>query len=121
MTDLIRELPFVEADAVGPKNGSAPPLVKNQTSFAKQPKRIVRQTGYGGKTYRVMPDEYTEALELAVLSQEPGHPLFDTFAYDEMAGQGITVYILGTGMELQSEVGSKDVISTFKSTNRPCA
>ncbi|KAL0930100.1 alkaline proteinase [Colletotrichum truncatum] len=122
MKDLQSEPPFNKEDAAGP-SGPPPALAKDPLSVAKQPKKIVRQTGYGNPTDHMDP-EYQEALELSVLSQEPGKSLTDTFVYDEVAGQGITVYILGSGMNLKSPdienaVGGKDFLYAPGADKKP--
>ncbi|KAK1974634.1 peptidase S8/S53 domain-containing protein [Colletotrichum cereale] len=110
--DLRSELPFNEGDAVGP-SGQPPTLTTDPLSVAKQPKNIVRQQGYGHPQNVEEPDR-DRALELQMISQEPGQFLGD-FMYDEVAGQGITVYILGSGMNLQAPdiknaTGAKDFL-----------
>ncbi|KAK2739999.1 alkaline proteinase [Colletotrichum kahawae] len=114
MNKLVAEEPYNPADAAGP---SVPPpaLTKDPLKLAKQPQKIVRQSGYDVETENPTKPSHEDAGELSVLSQEPGKPRGSTFAYDEVAGQGITVYILGTGMNLnspdiQDAVGTKDFI-----------
>lgn len=102
MSDLGTELPFVAADAVG-SSEPPPALLTDPLSVAKQPQRIVRQPGYGALDGEE-PPEGVEGVELAVLSQEPGESSSDAFLYDAVAGAGITVYILGSGLNLETPV-----------------
>ncbi|CCF39579.1 hypothetical protein CH063_00036 [Colletotrichum higginsianum] len=107
MDDLQSEPPFKEDDVAGP-SGSPPAILTDPLTVAKQPKKIVRQIGYDGSPREEKP------FELSVVSQEPGKRMAD-FTYDEVAGRGVTVYILGSGMNLQSPdikqaVGGKEFI-----------
>lgn len=106
MSDLAAELPFVKEDAVGPSE-PPPALLQDPLTVAKQPKSIVRQERYTWDEPlegHVLDEDYKEANELCVLSQVPGKRITTTFAYDKRAGEGITVYILGTGMNLNTPV-----------------
>ncbi|CAI0655062.1 unnamed protein product, partial [Colletotrichum noveboracense] len=114
MNKMVAEEPYNPADAAGP---SVPPpaLTKDPLALAKQPQKIVRQQGYDVETENPAKPSHEDAGELATISQEPGTGRASTFAYDEVAGQGVTVYILGTGMNLnspdiQDAVGTKDFI-----------
>lgn len=106
MNKMVAEEPYNPVDAAGP---SVPPpaLTKDPLALAKQPQKIVRQSGYEVETENPEKPSHEDAGELATLSQEPGTGRASVYAYDEVAGQGVTVYILGTGMNLNSPVSSQ--------------
>ncbi|TDZ19779.1 Subtilisin-like protease 9 [Colletotrichum orbiculare MAFF 240422] len=115
MKDFLAEPAAEAGDEAGPSE-PPPASAKDPLSVAKQPQKVARQEGYGPNN-DVKEINHLEARDLAYISQEPGRWLTTAFAYDEDAGSGITVYILGTGLNLESPdikdaVGTKDFIFT---------
>ncbi|KAJ0164011.1 Subtilisin-like protease [Colletotrichum tanaceti] len=92
--------------------GPLPAILTDPLTLAKQPKKVVRQIGYNNTVV----DGNYRPFELSLLSQEPRRPE-SYYQYDAAAGRGITVYILGSGMNLDSPdiegaAGDKEFIYT---------